>query len=67
MFSSYPDVMDVQDIMAILKIGRHAVYALIKTNKLKGFIICNSYRITKKSLIQYINTMNQQEEIKPQI
>lgn len=58
MFQGYSDVLEVKDIMKALKIGRHTVYGLIKCGKLKSFKIGKAYKVTKNSLINYVNILN---------
>lgn len=52
----YPDLLAIEDVTQILHIGRHVVYRLIKENRLKAFKIGNRYRVTKRSLISYIES-----------
>jgi len=37
LFSSYPDVVEVSDLQAMLNIGRNSAYSLIRDNKIKHF------------------------------
>jgi len=62
LFIDLPDVMEVKDIMSVLKISRHAVYSLISSKKLNSFKIGRSYKISKDELNKYIRLMNSQDE-----
>lgn len=54
MFADLPDVLSVQQVRAVLNIGRPAVYQLVKRKKIRCFMIGNAYKIPKASLIAYI-------------
>lgn len=54
LFESLPDIMSVQQVRQILKVGRPAVYHLLSTNQIRCFKIGNAYKIPKVSLIDYI-------------
>ena len=55
-FSEYNDVVSVDDIMQMLKIGKNAVYNLLKSNEIKCFRIGKCYKVPKTSVIAYINS-----------
>ena len=55
MFKSYPDVMNVKQVMTALHICRSGVYALLRSGKLHYLTIGRVYRIPKTSLIAYVN------------
>lgn len=54
MFADLPDVLSVQQVRAVLNIGRPSVYQLVKQKKIRCFMIGNAYKIPKASLIAYI-------------
>lgn len=51
----YPDVLSVEDLQNILRIGRSAAYSLLRENKIKTLKIGNRYIIPKKSVIEFLN------------
>lgn len=51
----YPDVLSVEELQEILRIGRSAAYTLLKENKIKTLKIGNRYIIPKKSVIDFLN------------
>ncbi|MCI9641871.1 MAG: helix-turn-helix domain-containing protein [Eubacterium sp.] len=51
----YPDVLSVEDLQNILRIGRSAAYSLLRENKIKTLKIGNRYIIPKKSVIDFLN------------
>ena len=53
-FSSYPDVVTVSELMKMLHIGRNMAYDLLKSGKIKAFRIGRRYIIPKKYVISYI-------------
>lgn len=50
-----PDVMQVEDVMAFLHIGRNTMYQLLKTGEFPALKIERQYRIPKKYLLSYLN------------
>lgn len=56
-FDAYPDVLDVVIISEMLHISKAKVYELIHDKKIKGFLIGRKYRVLKKEVIRFINTV----------
>lgn len=54
LFEALPDIMSVQQVRQVLKVGRPAVYHLLSTNQIQCFKIGNAYKVPKVSLIDYI-------------
>ena len=54
LLSDYGDVLTVEDIMKILKIGRNKAYSLLKDGKIKSIRIGTMHRIPKNSLIMFL-------------
>lgn len=54
MFSDYPDVLTVDQLMEMLHIGRNAAYGLLKSGEIKTLRIGRRYIIPKKSIVAYI-------------
>jgi len=54
MFNTYPDVVNIRDVMEMLSIGRNTALELVKTAQIKGILIGNKYRIPKINVIGYI-------------
>lgn len=51
----YGDVLTVEDVMKILRIGRNTAYSLIKSEELKSIRIGYQLRIPKAYLVEYLN------------
>ena len=49
-----PLVLLVDDLMPVLKIGRNAAYALVRSGKIKPHRIRNSYRIPRSELLRFL-------------
>jgi len=49
----YPDLLDVQDVMEILRVGRISIYKYIQSGALAAKKIAGKYRIPKESLISF--------------
>jgi len=54
MFEGYDTILTVEDVANILMTGKHAVYSIIKSGKLKAFRIGKIFKIPKHELINYI-------------
>lgn len=55
LFLDYPDVVTVNDVVKMLRVGRTTAYELVKKNKIKNVKkIGDRYRIPKRSVIEYL-------------
>ncbi len=55
LFSDYPDILSVQQLMELLQIGKVLAYKLIESKKFKAVKIGREYKILKNSVIDFIN------------
>ena len=55
LFSNYPDILSVQQMMELLQIGKVLAYKLIDSKKIKAIKIGREYKILKNSIIDFIN------------
>ncbi len=55
LLNNYPDILSVDDLQKILRIGRSAAYKLLKENRIKTLRIGNRYIIPKKSVINFLD------------
>ncbi len=53
--SNYPDVLSVDELQHILRIGRSAAYTLLRENTIKTLKVGNRYIIPKQSVIDFLN------------
>lgn len=49
-----PLVLRVDDLMPVLKIGRNAAYALVRSGQIKAIRVGNSYRIPRSELLRFL-------------
>ena len=54
MFSEYGDIVSIDDVMKMLRIGRSNVYKLLREKEIKCVRIGVKYIIPKKSIIEFI-------------
>ena len=54
LFESYPDVVNVDEIQQMLRIGKNAVYALLKDGAIKSIKVGKRYVVPKKSVIEFL-------------
>ncbi len=61
MFEEYPDVVTVNEVMKMLKVGRNTAWKLIHSGQIKTFNIGKLIKIPKKSIIEYINRQTESD------
>ena len=49
-----PMVLRVDELMPVLKIGRNAAYALVRSGQIKAIRVGNSYRIPRSELLRFL-------------
>lgn len=54
MINSENDILDVEEVMEILYIGRNYAYKLLNSGALKAFRVGRKWRIPKKCVEEYI-------------
>ena len=54
MFESYDDILTVEEVAEILKIGMTQAYRIIRTGQLKGYKEGKDWKIPKQSLSNYV-------------
>ncbi len=54
LFNTYPDVVSIDEIQQMLRIGKNAVYELLKTEKLKSIKVGKKYVVPKKFVIDFL-------------
>ena len=54
-FPGYPDVVTAKEVEEMLRLGRNAVYRLLKEGSIKTIRIGAKYLIPKKSVIAFVN------------
>ena len=57
MFDEFDDILTVDDIAKILKIGRNKAYNLVNAGTIKSIRIGKKYRIPKSSIVEYIESL----------
>ena len=53
-FDSYPDVVSVEEIQQMLRIGKNAVYALLKDGEIKSIKVGKRYIVPKKYVAEFL-------------
>ena len=56
LFSEYPDVVTVDDLQKMLKIGRNSAYDILKAGLIKTIKVGKRYIIPKQSVINFLAT-----------
>lgn len=54
MLENYPDILNLNDIMKILNVGRNATLNLLQSSQIKSFRVGKKYRVLKKNLIEFM-------------
>ena len=55
MLNRYSDILTVDELCKVLKIGKNTAYALLKSGEIKSVKIGRVYKIPKRSVIKYLN------------
>ena len=58
MFTTYPDVVTVNQLKDMLGISITLAYRLVKSNNIKSLKIGREYKIPKANVISYLTTNN---------
>ena len=53
-FDFYPDVVSVEEIQQMLRIGKNAVYTLLKDGEIKSIKVGKRYIVPKKYVIEFL-------------
>lgn len=59
MFESYEDILTIQDVADILKVGTTQVYKIVRSGQLKAFKEGKDWKIAKQALIEYVSVKSQ--------
>ncbi len=54
MFESFDDILTIEEVSAILKIGTTQAYKLVRSGTLKAYKEGKDWKIPKESLVLYI-------------
>ena len=53
-FDSYPDVVSVEEMQQMLRLGKNAVYQLLKDGAIKSIKVGKRYIVPKKYVIEFL-------------
>ncbi len=56
MLESYGDVLSINDLCEILRIGKNSAYNLVKSGQIEAMLIAGKHRILKRSVIKLIES-----------
>lgn len=54
MFDSYDDILTVEEVSAILKVGMTQTYKLLRSGTLKAYKEGKDWKIPKEALVLYV-------------
>lgn len=54
--SQIPFMMSVQEMAAILRIGKNTAYDLIRSKKVRGVRVGHQIRVSREALLKFIQT-----------
>ena len=60
MFEQYDDILTIEEIAEILKIGRTQAYRIVRSDNLKGYKEGKDWKIPKQALINYVASKSHQ-------
>ena len=53
MLNRYNDILTVEELCEVLKIGKNTAYTLLKSGEIKSVKIGRVYKIPKKNVVKY--------------
>lgn len=59
MFTSYPDLVDINQLKEMLGIGITLAYRLVREHKIRAFKVGREYKIPKANVICYLIEQNE--------
>lgn len=57
-FSEYSDIVTVDEVMKMLRLGKNTVYKLLKDDEIMNVKVGVRYVIPKQSVIEFVSTIN---------
>lgn len=57
-FSEYSDIVTVNEVMKMLRLGKNTVYKLLKDDEIMNLKVGARYVIPKQSVIEFVSTTN---------
>lgn len=57
-FSEYSDIVTVDEVMKMLRLGKNTVYKLLKDDEIMNVKVGARYIIPKQSVIEFVSTTN---------
>ncbi len=54
MLNKYSDILTVEELCEVLRIGKNTAYKLLKSDEIKSIKIGKIYKIPKKSVKKYL-------------
>lgn len=57
-FSEYSDIVTVDEVMKMLRLGKNTVYKLLKNDEIMNVKVGARYVIPKQSVIEFVLTTN---------
>ena len=58
LFSEYSDIVTVDEVMKMLRLGKNTVYKLLKNDEIMNVKVGARYVIPKQSVIEFVLTTN---------
>ena len=57
-YSEYSDIVTVDEVMKMLRLGKNTVYKLLKDDEIMNVKVGARYIIPKQSVIEFVSTTN---------
>ena len=55
MYNNIPEIMTFKECQQLLKVGKNTLLDLLHTRQLDGFKIGNRWKITRESVVEFLN------------
>ena len=63
MFEQYQDVVTVDELAEMLKIGRNTAYELVRSDTVQSVRVGRNIRIPKQAVIDYVTNQNTAKDV----
>jgi len=63
MFDKYSDIVTVDELAEMLKIGRNTTYELVRSGAIQSVRVGRKIRVTKQAVVAYMTAQNYGKDV----
>lgn len=61
MYNEYPEILMLEDVCEVLRIGKNKAYEILNRNILKGYREGRTWKVPKESIHEYVRSMQRRQ------